>query len=163
VPVSFWVVPEAAALYFGAVVRSNTTDEFYVAVPPKQVYDSLVDAERIDGWWPGGTASGGGGRLALKAPAFQRLARPVRFEARVDGLRDAEGLTWWLESGELRGRGEWWLEAFKAGTIVHYYLEVERPKGSRRGLTKAVRRHRWAVRRGVNALKDRLEGRAPIT
>ena len=142
--------------------RSNTTDEFFVGVPPKQVYDALVDAGRIDEWWPGASASGGDGRLALRAPGFGRMARGIRFTARVDGLRDGEGLTWWLDEGALRGRGEWWLEAFKAGTIVHYYLEVERPGDRRRGLTRAVRRHRWAVRRGVNALKDRLEGRARI-
>jgi len=152
----------AGGLYFRAVRRSNTTDEFFVGVPSKLVYDALVDPRRIDEWWPGASASGTDGRLALRAPGFGKFARPIRFEARVDGMRDGEGLTWWLESGPLRGRGEWWLETFRAGTIVHYYLEVERPGGKRRGLMRAVRRHRWGVRRGINALKDRLEGRSRI-
>jgi len=142
------------------VPRSNTTDEFFLDVSPTRVYEQLVDAARMAEWWPGARARGAGGRIDVTAPAFHRFARPVRFEARVEGLRPGEGLTWWLEAGELHGRGEWWLEAFKAGTIVHYYLDVERgTRGGTRHLPAAVRRHRWAVRRAINALKDRLEGR----
>ncbi len=144
----------------GRVPRSNTTDEFFIDAPPARVYDELIDAARIRGWWPGVRARNAGDRIEVRAPAFRRLARPVRFEARLDGLRPGEGLTWWVEKGELRGRGEWWLEGFKAGTIVHYYLDVERgDRGRARRMSSAVQRHRWAVRRGVNALKDRLENR----
>ena len=140
--------------------RINTTDEFFIDAPPASVYDELVDPGRVGGWWPGAHVAGNGERMTLRVPAFRRVARQVRFEARVDGLRPGAGLTWWLEHGELAGRGEWWLEAFKAGTIVHYYLDVERgDQGRARRMSSAVRRHRWAVRRGLNALKDRLEGR----
>ena len=140
--------------------RTNTTDEFFIDAPPARVLDELAGAERIRAWWPGARATGRGDRLEIRAPAFGRLGTPVRFEGRLDGLRPGEGLTWWLERGEIRGRGEWWLEAFKDGTIVHYYLDVERgDRGRARRLSTAVRRHRWAVRRGVNALKDLLEGR----
>lgn len=146
--------------YTPAVARSNTTDEFFVDAPPARLFAELADAERMREWWPGVRASNSGGRVKIRAPGFRRLARTVRFEARLDGLRPGEGLTWWLEKGELRGRGEWWLEGFKTGTIVHYYLDVERgDRGRARRVTSAVRRHRWAVRRGVNALKDRLENR----
>lgn len=141
--------------------RVNTTDEFFIGVPPARVYAALVDAARIGAWWPGIRVRAAVRGMELRAPSFRALARPVRFGVRTDGLRPNEGLTWWLEEGELRGRAEWWLEAFKDGTIVHYYLDVERgASGRARRLTSAVRRHRWAVRRGVNALKDVPEGRA---
>lgn len=140
------------------MARTSTTDELFIEAPPHRVFEALAEPARIPGWWPGVRVRVEGGRLHLRAPGFRRLGRPVSFEARVDGLRPGEGLTWWLERGELRGRAEWWLEPFKAGTIVHYYLDVERGRGGRR-MSASVRRHRWAVRRGVNALKDRLEGR----
>ncbi len=142
------------------VIRTNTTDEFFIDAPPERVYDELIDVTRIRSWWPGARAQGNGATLEVRAPSFRRVARPVSFGARIEGLRPGAGLTWWLERGELRGRAEWWLEAFKAGTIVHYYLDVERGDGGRARRTRsAVRRHRWAVRRGINALKDLLEGR----
>ena len=142
------------------MTRTNTTDEFFIDAPPRRVYESLTDPERIAGWWPGVRVSGANGRLAIRAPGFRRRSSGVTFEARLEGLRPGEGVTWWLERGELSGRGEWWFEAFKAGTIVHYYLDVERgDRGKRRRFSSSVRRHRWAVRRGINALKDRLEGR----
>ena len=138
----------------------NTTDEFFIDAAPTRVYESLMEPTRIAEWWPRVRAAAHDGRLAVRAPNFRRRASRVSFEARLDGARPGEGVTWWLERGELRGRGEWWLEAFKAGTIVHYYLDVERgDRGKLRRMSSAVRRHRWAVRRGINALKDRLEGR----
>ena len=143
------------------VSRTNTTDEFFIGVPPAVVYEELVDPGRVAEWWPGVRARRSGRGMELRAPAFRRLARPVRFAARMDGLRPGEGFTWWLEEGELHGRAEWWLEAFKDGTIVHYYLDVERGSSGRaRRMSSSVRRHRWAVRRGVNALKDKLEKRS---
>jgi hypothetical protein len=142
------------------VPRTNTTDEFFIDATPDRVLEQLADGERIREWWPGARVSVEGERLRVRAPAFGRLAAAVTFEARLDGLRPGEGLTWWLERGELQGRGEWWLEAFKDGTIVHYYLDVERGnRGRARRTSSLIRRHRWAVRRGVNALKDLLEGR----
>ena len=140
--------------------RTNTTDEFFIDARPARVLDELAEADRVRAWWPGVRVTGVDGRVRVRAPSAGGLRRPVVFEARLDGLRPGEGLTWWLERGELRGRGEWWLEPFKEGTIVHYYLDVERGnRGRRRRMSTAVRRHRWAVRRGVNALKDLLEGR----
>lgn len=142
------------------MARTNTTDEFYIDAPPSRVYEALTEPTRFAEWWPGARAAGSPGRMSLRVPGFRRLGRPVSFDARLDGLRPGEGVTWWLDRGELAGRGEWWLEAFKAGTIVHYYLDVERgERGRSRRMSSAVRRHRWAVRRGVNALKDRLEAR----
>ena len=143
-----------------AVRKINTTDEFFIDAPPARVQEELLDAARIRAWWPGARATSDDGLLTVRAPSFRRFASPVAFEARLDGVRPGEGFTWWLERGELKGRAEWWLESFKDGTIVHYYIDVERgDRGRARRMSTAVRRHRWAVRMGVNALKDLLEGR----
>lgn len=152
--------PPAARPILRNVTRTNTTDEFFIDAPPKLVYDALTEPEAFREWWPGVRTGFTAGRLAVRAPGFRKLASPVSFEARLDGLRPGEGVTWWLDRGELQGRGEWWFEAFKAGTIVHYYLDVERGnRGRSRRISSSVRRHRWAIRRAMNALKDRLERR----
>ena len=136
-------------------MKVNTTDELFIDAPPAEVYRALVTLGKDTSWWPGAQSSSAGKEFTLRAPA-SRLAR-VSFTATVDGVRPDEGLTWWLIKGEIKGRAEWWLEAFKEGTIVHYYLDVEPGEGWRR-MPSRIRRHRWAVRRGVNALKDELEG-----
>lgn len=138
-------------------MHANTTDEFYIGASPARVYEALL----LPGeWWPGARVASAENRVAVGARSLGRLSSRVWFEARLDGLRPGEGLTWWLESGELQGRAEWWLEAFKDGTIAHYYLDVEPgDRGRLRRWSARVRRHRWAVRRGINALKDRLEAR----
>lgn len=136
-------------------MRVNTTDEIYIRAAPEDVYHALVAIGKDPSWWPGARAGTSGKRLSLSAGVGGIRGR-IRFEAEVDGVRPDEGLTWWLEAGELRGRAEWWLEPFKDGTIVHYYLDVEPGSGIRR-MSSRVRRHRWAIRRGLNALKDALE------
>lgn len=140
-------------------MHANTTDELWIDAPPRAVYEALLRPDA--GWWPGARVRAGHGRIAVRARGFHRLSAPVSFEARVEGLRPDQGITWWFERGEIRGRGEWWLERFKAGTIVHFFLDVDPgDRGRLRRWSSRVRRCRWAIRRGVNALKDRLEGRA---
>lgn len=136
-------------------MKVNTTDELYIDAPPAEVYRALISLGKDVSWWPGARSSSSGKEVDLRAPVT-RLSSPVRFRATVDGVRPDEGLTWWLSKGELHGRAEWWLEAFKDGTIVHYFLDVSSGEGWRRMPTR-VRRHRWALRRGINALKDELE------
>jgi hypothetical protein len=96
--------------------------------------------------------------VTLDVPVGLRRGR-MTLKASIPSAREWEGFTWTLEEGDLVGRAEWWLEAFKDGTIVHYFLDVERGPRARRRLSTALRRHRWAIRRGVNALKDLLEER----
>lgn len=137
-------------------MRANTTDEFFVAAAPRAVQDALLDPAR---WWPYARIRAEGDRVTFDVPGFRRRASRVRFEARVAGVRPGEGFTWWLERGEVRGRAEWWLEAFKEGTIAHYYLDIEPgDRGRLRRWSSRVRRHRWAVRRGMEALAPALEG-----
>ena len=141
--------------------RSNTIDELYIDASPAKVFDAIVGLGVDRTWWPGANASREGERLSVDAPAFGGLSPRVRFEANIGRVRPGEGLVWHLERGELRGRGEFWLEPFKDGTIVHYFLDVDPGDAGRaRRMSSRVRRHRWVLRRGVNALKDRLEARA---
>ncbi len=138
-------------------MATNTTDEIFVDAPPADVYRALLTFGKDTSWWPGAKASSQGKRLTASLRCG-RVGR-VRFQAGIDNVRPDEGLTWWMDAGELTGRGEWWLEPFKDGTIVHYYLEAEPGRRGMRGMTGRVRRHRWAIRRGMNALKDEMEGR----
>lgn len=135
----------------------NTTDEIFVDAPPEDVYRALITFGKDASWWPGAKTQTQGTTIRLVLPAG-RVAR-VRLHARVDNVRPDEGLVWWFEAGDIAGRGEWWLERFKDGTIVHYFLEAERGAKRARSLPSRIRRHRWAIRRGMNALKDEMEGR----
>lgn len=138
--------------------RSNTGDDVFIAAPPQAVFRALISLPRDHGWWPGARVRSDGARLSVRARAFRRRARAVRFVARVEGVRPGEGLVWRIERGEVMGRGEWWLEAYKNGTVAHYFLDVGPGRSGRlRRWPSRVRRHRWAVRGCMNALKDRLE------
>jgi|GEM_PF-2887804 len=138
----------------------SSTDEVFITAPLEDVQRALLQLGAGDPWWPRARVQTNGGRLSLDAPAGRRFAR-VKFAAAISNIRPREGLTWTLERGELRGRGEWWMESFKNGTIVHYYLDVEPgDRGRFRRPSSRVRRHRWAIRLGINGLKDFLELRA---
>jgi hypothetical protein len=75
----------------------------------------------------------------------------VRWKVRIEDAREWEGFRCVFEEG-LRGESEFWLEAFGAGTIVHHFLRVDDATSAR-----AIEDHRWAIRRGLNGLKDSLE------
>ena len=122
--------------------------------------EALLGLSEDASWWPRARAGGGYGWVWLNIPTGRRFSR-LYLKASIPSAREWEGFSWTLEEGELVGRAEWWLEAFKDGTIVHYYLDVDRgPAGKRRRLSSIVRRHRLAMRLGMNALKDLLEARA---
>lgn len=142
-------------------MRWRTTDEIFIRAPQKTIARRLLDLSDGASWWPGARASGPYGYVVVRAPTGRPLSR-VGFGAIISPVREWEGFTWTLNAGELLGRAEWWLEAFGDGTIVHYYLDVERgPRARWRRTSSCVRRHRWAMRRGLNALKDALE-RTPL-
>jgi uncharacterized protein YndB with AHSA1/START domain len=141
-------------------VKVNTTDEFFIGAPREQVQRALLQLGADARWWPGARARTDEGHLVLRAPVGRMFRPATKLTAEIANVRAPEGFTWFLRRGELKGRAEWWLERFKDGTIVHYYLDVERGDGARaRRLSASLRRHRWAMRRGVNALKDSLERR----
>jgi len=140
-------------------VRANATDELFIHASPEAVQRRLLGLSEDASWWPGARAGGGYGWVTLDVPIGLHRGR-MKMKASIPSSREWEGFTWSLEEGELAGRAEWWLESFKDGTIVHYFLDVERGPGARgRRLPTSVKRHRWAIRRGLNALKDLLEAR----
>jgi len=140
------------------LTHANTTDELYIEASPLAVYRAVIGLSEAADWWPGARAGGGYGWVTLDVPVSRARGR-MHFKASIPNARDGEAITWTLEEGALIGRSEWWFEPFKDGTIVHYYLDVERARDTRRRFSSVIRRHRWAVRRGLNALKDELEGR----
>jgi len=140
-------------------VRANATDELFIHASPEAVQRRLLGLSEDASWWPGARAGGGYGWVTLDVPVGLHRGR-MKMKASIPSSREWEGFTWTLEEGELIGRAEWWLESFKDGMIVHYFLDVERGPGARgRRLSTSVKRHRWAIRRGLNALKDVLEAR----
>jgi hypothetical protein len=141
-------------------VPVNTTDELFIHASPERVQRALLGLSEDATWWPGARTGGGYGWVRIDAPTGRPLAR-MHMKASIPSSREWEGFTWMLEEGDLVGRAEWWLEPFKDGTIVHYYLDVEKGPRARGRMPTIVRRHRWAIRRGVNALKDVLEARSP--
>ena len=127
----------------------NSTDELYIEAPPDEVYRALITFGKDSSWWPGAKTSSEGKRLRASLPSG-RISK-VSFEANVDNVRPDEGLIWWMDAGDITGRGEWWLEGFKQGTILHYYLEVSD------GNARVIDRHRDAIRKGMHALKQELQ------
>ncbi|MFA5785382.1 MAG: SRPBCC family protein [Actinomycetota bacterium] len=137
-----------------------SVDEVYVDAPPQAVYDVLVKPAEYSSWWPAGAGEGGTVevgtmfRLHVRPPGF--LRRRQRFEVNVTGMRPGAGFEV-RYAGCLTGRSEWYLEPFKQGTVIHYFIDVEVGDERLRRLQKRIIRHRFAIKRGMNGLKDRLE------
>jgi hypothetical protein len=121
----------------------DLVDETYVAVPPARLAAVFRDPATWAEWWP-----------------------TLRLDLAED--RGTKGVRW-LVSGELTGTGEVWLERYRDGTIVHFYLRVDpfgAPSAGRRRarLADRLRRdHAVAFKRRLNRLKDELEsGPGPL-
>lgn len=115
----------------------DLVDETYLAVPPAILAAVFRDPATWASWWP-----------------------TLRLTVAED--RGREGVRWRV-GGELTGTSEVWLEPYRDGTIVHFYLRVDPPgappAGRRRTrLADRLRReHAVAFKRRVNRLKDELE------
>ncbi len=129
----------------------HTGDDVFIEAPAHEVANTLLHAHEDPSWWPGLRARGGYGWLELDAPTG-RCNERVRFKARIEGARD-EGFRWVFESGALVGHGEFWLEPYRRGTVAHYLTAIR----DQPALSRDVRAHRWAIRIGLNGLKDRFE------
>lgn len=128
----------------------HTSDDVFVDAPPLEIREALLHAHEDASWWPGARIRGGFAWLELDAPTGRGTER-VRFKARIEGVRD-EGFRWVFESGPLQGHGEFWLEGYRRGTIVHYLTALaDQPR-----ITRELRAHRWAIRIALNGLKDRF-------
>jgi hypothetical protein len=112
-----------------AVDGEDLADDTFLSVGPAVVAAAVAEPGRWALWWPDLTVT-------------------------VTRNRGMQGLQWQVGGG-LDGTAEVWLEPWRDGTILHFYL--------RAGLDDAARARRdrsWKA--SVHALKDELEaGRAP--
>lgn len=135
-------------------MRSASNDDVFIDAPPSAVHRALLQAGAGAAWWDGAVIRADGTALVVRA-RVARIRPRTCFRATVGTVRPDEGFTWHVDGAEVRGTAEWWLEPFKAGTIVHHVFDAERA-GWRR-LATSVKRYRWAIRRGMLGLKDALE------
>jgi hypothetical protein len=105
-------------------------DESWVAAPPARLLPRLRADELWRSWFPG-------------------VERDVFMDRGEKGVR-------WSVTGALVGSVEVWLEAFRAGTIVHWYVRADVPSGPAEPLRARCER---AVNEGMFLVKDQVEGR----
>ena len=123
-------------------------DQGFVAASPSVVYEVLRDIPSYGLWWPRVRVDTReeGLRLGLVAGA----AAP----ARTGGHREGMGLI--ISMGPpYDGTLEWYLESFEEGTIVNSVMDLNL-RGRRRA-SRALRRLRSSVHRGLVGLKRHLE------
>lgn len=122
---------------------------------PPAIIEALTRVSVDASWWPGARARGEYGwvELDLVAGPLER----IRFRADVGPVRPGEGFGWAFTAGPMTGRAEWWLEAVSGGTSVHHLLDADAGRSGIAGPRTIHRRYRWALRRGMNGLKDALE------
>lgn len=119
----------------------DLVDETYVRAPPARLAAVFCDPATWRSWWP-----------------------TLRLDLAED--RGREGVRWRV-GGELTGTGEVWLEPYRDGTVVHFYLRVDPPDAPppgrrRQRLADRLRReHALAFKARINRLKDELEVVAP--
>lgn len=120
----------------------DLVDETYVHAPPARLAAVFRDPATWPSWWP-----------------------TLRLDLAED--RGREGVRWRV-SGRFTGTSEVWLEGYRDGTLVHFYLRVDPPDvpppGRRRArlADRLRRRHALAFKRRINRLKDELEGRTVV-
>ena len=123
-----------------AVPAIDLVDDTFVSAAPRLVAELVADPASWALWWPD---------LQLTT-------------TRDRGLKGRQ----WRVGGALRGTGEIWLEPWRDGVLVHFYLRAE-PAAVTAGWTPAAmgrerRRRAQQWKRAVHALKDSLErGRQP--
>lgn len=117
----------------------DLVDETFLAVPNELLADVVADEQRWRQWWPN-----------------------RRLEVFMDrGLKGQR----WAVAGDLVGSAEIWLEEYRDGVIVHYYLRAD-PGSDAAGVDadKLRRQEAWDWKRKIWSLKAELEGdRAPGT
>jgi hypothetical protein len=111
----------------------DLVDETFVVAAPQALARRFSDPALWQDWWP-----------------------DLRLTVTAD--RGLEGVRWAVE-GALVGSAEIWLEPWRDGVIVHWFL---RAKPLRPGKAARVRRsYATAFKRRMHALKDDLEGGRP--
>lgn len=112
----------------------DLVDETFIATPNDILAQVVADPARWAQWWPG-----------------------RRMEVFMD--RGAKGQRWAI-AGDLVGSAEIWLEAYRDGVILHYYLRADPPQDGRpdpRAVDRVRRAEATGWKRTVWALKHELE------
>lgn len=113
------------------MTQIDLIDESWVAVPPAALVGRLSADELWQAWFPG-------------------LRRVVFMDRAERGVR-------WSVTGELEGSVEVWLEAFRDGTIVHWYVRADAPAGG--DVERLRERYVRVINEGMFLVKDEAEGR----
>lgn len=118
----------------------DIADESFVVAQPAVLASRFADPRLWHEWWSG-----------------LRLA--VVRDRGVKGVR-------WTVAGALTGSAEIWLEPWRDGTIVHWFLRAdptrrEAPRGSVRA-ERITRHYVVDYKRRLNRLKDELERDRPV-
>lgn len=137
-------------------MRLSVDDAGFVRAPRELVYRRVTDIRTWPSWWPGTRV-----RPLPSVGPDERWGLEI---AAAPGLRLRLGLTpvrWrhdvgfeLLLDGDLDGRGEFWLEEVRSGTVVHHLVVAGSPL---RWPSRVHRGYRRAARRGLWGLKDVLQ------
>ncbi len=133
-------------------------DTVFVRARRRDLHPILADVAGWWRWWPGVFTEPAGEQVRVRLRPPGPGARPQRLTVRV--VRDRPDLGIDLAyRGHVDGEAEFYYLDEPAGTVVHYLL---RGDVAGRRWQATLRSHRAAVRRALNALKDRMEaGRPP--
>ncbi|MDX1657546.1 MAG: SRPBCC family protein [Nitriliruptorales bacterium] len=135
-------------------------DDGFVRAPALKVYRCLTDIDGWGGWWPGvATEPASGVALEEEDAEAWRLVwrdrwRRLQMTVVAHGWRHEAGFELELVGGDLTGGAEFWLEEAHGGTVVHHILRGATP---RRRPLPVLKSYRRVLRRGLWALKDRLQ------
>jgi hypothetical protein len=108
----------------------DLVDDTFVVASPEQVAAVVGDPQRWRAWWPD-------------------LQLTTTRDRGVKGVQ-------WRVRGALEGTAEIWLEPWRDGVVVHYYLRCD-PRDPATRPRRERRRRAQAWKRVVHGLKDALE------
>jgi hypothetical protein len=112
----------------------GTVDQGFVPAPPGEVYARLADLERYGDWWPGARVT-----LSEDGPILH-VRRAFEAPVVLGERRPGTGVVLKLGRGGADGSLEWYLEAFKDGTVVNAILELGGPGAGTEARTMRARR-----------------------